>query len=399
MVPGVKTPHDLWVEYQQTIREQLPYEIDGLVVLLNDLTYQWSLGDTNGRPNGAVAFKFNPITRETVARARIDQVGSTGRITPVAVFDPIRLVGAEVSRASLYNQAYVEKIGFDVGCRILVSRANDVIPRVVSVTKSLGTVSKPPKVCPECGAETVRDGEYIVCPNTSECPAQTVGRLKQWVSELNILEWGESLLQKLVDAGLVKSVADLYRLKPEQVAGLERMGAISAVNALKTLWDVIPMPVENFLGGLGIPLCGTGTLETVVSAGYDTLPKIRSASTDQLQAIAGMGPKRAASLWSWLQKHGKYVDELLSVGIKIKDRPVGSLTGKSICFTGKSSKPRAELEKLAANAGASVKNSAGKGLTYLVMADPNSTSTKAQAARKNGTLCISEEAFLKLVGA
>jgi DNA ligase (NAD+) len=396
MAPGMKTPQDLWVDYQQSLREKLPYEIDGLVVRVNDLVYQWSLGETNGRPVGQVAFKFSPITRETVAIARIDQVGGTGRITPVAEFKPIRILGAEVARASLYNQSYIEQIGFYLGARILVSRANDVIPRVVSVVHPGEPVSLPPEVCPECGAKTERDGEYVVCPNTGGCPAQTEGRIKQWVRELGILEWGPTLIQKVVEAGLVKTIPDLYRLKAEQLVELERMGETSAKNAVQQLWAVVPLPLEQFLGALGIPLCATSTIQAVVDGGHDSLEKIRTASVDQLMIVPGMGPRRAESLHVWLQKHGSLVDDLLAVGVTLKARPVGALTGKSVCFTGKSEMSRAELIRLAEEAGGVVKKAVVKGLTYLVMADAASTSTKAQAARKAGTSCLSEGDFIKL---
>lgn len=397
MALGVKTPHDLWVDYQQTLREQLPYEIDGLVVRLNDLAYQWSLGDKNNRPLGAVAFKFAPISRETVATARIDQVGGTGRITPVAEFKPIRILGAEITRASLYNQRYIEQIGFDVGARILVSRANDVIPRVVSVTGSTGVVSKPPTSCPECGADTVQEGEYVICPNTGGCPAQAEGRIKQWIRELGILEWGSALISKVVSTGLVRSVPDLYRIQAEQIASLERMGETSAKNALDQLRRVIPLSLEQLLGALSIPLCATSTMQTIVDAGFDTYPKIRQATKEDLQGIPGMGPKRADALVAWLTRHGSLVDELLSVGVTLKERPKGVLTGKSVCFTGKSNLKRADLERMVTESGGTVKKSVGKGLTYLVMANFDSASTKAKAAKKNGVECLTEESFLQMV--
>lgn len=392
--PSVEHVNGIWQAYQATVRDGLPYEIDGLVVRLNDLSYQMSLGDKHGRPVGAVAYKFAAISRETRALARVDQVGGTGRITPVAEFETVDILGAKINRASLYNQKYIEQIGFDVGAKILVSRANDVIPRVSSVVESTGTVSAPPSVCPECGTATERDGEYIVCPNTAGCPAQLEGRIKQWVRELGILEWGLVLIQKVTGEGLVKSVPDLYRLTEDQLIGLERMGATSARNALAELRKVVPMSLEQCLGALGIPLCATNTMQTVVDAGFDTPEKVLKVTKDQLLAIPGMGPKRAEALYNWVQKQGGILEELQSVGVAIKGRAVGPLTGKSVCFTGKSVRKRAELEQIAKAAGATVKNSVGKGLTFLVMADPNSTSTKAAAARKVGTECISEEDFV-----
>ncbi len=259
-------------------------------------------------------------------------------------------------------------------------------------------MSQPPEVCPEFGAQTERDGEYTICPNTSECPAQTEGRIKQWIRELGILEWGPTLISKVVEAGLVKSVPDLYHLKVNQLEELERMGKTSANNAVVELWNVVPLPLEQFLGALGIPLCATSTIQTVVEAGYDTLGSIREATVEQLMSIPGMGPRRARSLHSWLQRNDHVVVGLLEAGVVIKDKPVGSMTGKSVCFTGKSSMKRAELVRLAETSGGTVKKSVGKGLTYLVMADPSSGSTKARAAAKNGVKCISEEDFLRMVG-
>jgi DNA ligase (NAD+) len=385
MAIGTRTPQDIWVDYQQGLRESLLYEIDGLVVRFDNLAYQWSLGEKNDRPVGAVAFKFSAITRETKALRRIDQVGGTGKITPVAEFEPVRILGAQVTRASLYNQKYVERIGFYVGARILVERANDVIPRVVSVVHQHpdGEVSQPPEICPECGAKTVRDGEYIICPNISECPAQTEGRIRQWVRELGILEWGPTLIQKVVEGGLVKTVPDLYRLKSHQLVELDRMGSVSAKNAIQQLWNVTPLPLEQFLGALGIPLCATTTIQAVVNDGLDSLESIQEASKEQLMAVPGMGPRRAKSLYEWLRRNKSLLDDLLVSGVSIKDRPVGVLTGKSVCFTGKSDMKRSELIRLAEKAGGTVKKSVGKGLSYLVLADPDSGSAKVQAARKN----------------
>jgi DNA ligase (NAD+) len=398
MVPGAKTPHDLWVEYQQTVREQLPYDIDGLVVEVNDLGYLLELGiGSDNRPKGARAFKFSAVTRETVAVRRIDQVGGTGRITPVAEFRPVRLLGAEVSRASLYNQDYIKQIGFDVGAKILVARANDVIPRVVSVLQPTGTISKPPTHCPECGTPTEWDGKFLICPNIYECPAQTEGRIKQWIRELNILGWGDVLIERLVSEKLVTSVPDLYKLSREQIASLDRMGTTSAENVLRTLWEVVPMPLEQFLGALSIPFCATTTVRIIVDAGFDSLAKIQEASEQDLQQIAGVGPRRASAICGWLRRHEDLLSDLQEAGVKIKDRPVGVLTGKSICFTGKMAYKRAEMERMAQEQGASVKNTVGKGLTLLVVGD-NVGQKKIAAAQKHKTQTLTVEEFLQLIG-
>jgi DNA ligase (NAD+) len=398
MAPGVKTPQDLWVEYQQTTRDELPYDIDGLVVSLNDFSYQLSLGSTNGRPNGEVAFKFAPITRETPSVGIECQVGSTGRITPIAVVRPVRLLGAEIQRASLYNWDYIRKIGYYVGAKVLITRSNDVIPRVVSVTSRPQETSPPPDVCPECGTETEWDGKYLICPNAAECPAQLEGRIKLWIKKLNILEWGDVLIEKVCSEGLVGSVPDLYRLKQAQLSKLERMGPSSAKKAHDQLWSVVPVDLADLVGSLGIPLCGRSTMAEVVGAGFDTIEKLKAVTLTQLQDIPGVGPRRAKALKGWLDRSGSLLDELLDVGVEVKARSVGTLTGKSLCFTGKMKNKRPVLEKMASAAGGQVKGGVGKGLTYLVIADPNSTSKKAEAARKNGTTCISEDDFLAMVG-
>lgn len=387
----------LWGEYPDRFRALRPYDVDGLVVRYNDISYQLSLGELHGRPKGAVAFKFPPPSGSTVAEGLESQVGGTGKITPVGVVSPITLLGAEIRRASLYNWDYVKQIGFHIGATVTVTRANDVIPRICSVTSEPKPSVEPPSECPECGTPTEWEGKYLVCPNTAECPAQLEGRLKKWVKSLGILEWGDVLLEKIVAEGLVTSVPDLYALSPGTLASLDRMGPVSAKKAVDNLWAALPLTLEQFMGSLGIPLCATSTMADVVSAGYDSLPKLREASLEQLQTIPGMGPKRAKALHGWLMRNGALLDRMLAIGIRIKEKPKGSLSGKSVCFTGAMETKRDVLKKMAEEAGGQVKGSVGKGLTFLVIADPNSASSKARAARKNGTTCISEDQFLEMV--
>lgn len=398
MRPGIRTPHDLWLEYQQFKRAELDYEIDGLVVRVDDLANQMALGEVDNRPKGAVAFKFAPMTRESVLRRIEWQVGASGRITPVAVFDPVRVLGAEITNASLYNVAYINQLGVDIGATILIARAQDVIPRVAAVRKATGTVAAPPLTCPKCEGATQMDGEYLICTNSMECPAQAVGRIKRFVTTLDIKEWGETLIEKLVETELVEDVADLYKLSEAQLAEIDRMGQKSAAKVIKTLWAKKKVSLETLLGALSIPLCGPSTIKVAMDAGFDTLGALKAASIEQLMAVDGLGPARAKSIRDWLDNHSWLLDKLLLLGVEIEAKQYGSLSGMSVCFTGSSQRPRAELERLVKQAGGDVKTSVGKKLTYLVMADPTSNTSKAQAAKKNGTKCVSEDELLKLIG-
>jgi DNA ligase (NAD+) len=220
------------------------------------------------------------------------------------------------------------------------------------------------------------------------------------VKGLDIKEWGDILLEKLVEAKLVTDVADLYRLSAEDLAGIDRMGEKSAQKVLQTLRDKNPIPLENLLGALSIPLCATSTIGMVMEAGHETWESIQVATLADFEAVPGLGPVKAAALHTWVNGIGKaLVGALLDVGVQIQLPIKGVLTGKSLCFTGTMKRKRPVLEQLAKDAGGLVKAGVTKGLSFLVIADPQSGSSKAKAARKNGTLCISEEDFLRMVGA
>lgn len=389
--------NDYWRHYQDQVRSQLDYDIDGLVIRINDLDKQAMLGDKDLRPKGAKAFKFDNETRESTLRDITWQVGNSGRLTPVATVDPVHLVGATVTRASLYNIAYIEELGLDIGATVLVSRANDVIPRIEEVVKGTGTVAKVPTNCPECAGFVILEGENLVCTNTSTCSAQVKGRIKNWIKELNLLEWGDTLVEKLVDSGKVENVSDLYLLKVDDIANLDRLGEKTAKKVLEILWANKEVPLEVFLGGLSIPMIGQSTIKAIINAGCDDLTKFGQLGADQFEQVPGVGPTKAKSLADGLIANQQLILSILDNGVQIKVRATGSLTGKSVCFTGSMQNKRPILEKMAADAGADVKGSVGKGLTYLVIADPNSTSSKAVTARKFGTTLISEDTFLDLV--
>ena len=386
-----------WRQYQDTERDKLDYDIDGLVVRINDMDKQTALGDKDMRPKGAIAFKFDNESRESILRAIVWQVGNSGRLTPVATVDPVTLVGATVTRASLYNLAYIEELGLDIGATVLVSRANDVIPRIEELVKGTGTIAQAPTTCPDCGGLVRVDGENLMCTNSAKCHAQIVGRIKNWIKELNLLEWGDTLVEKLVTANKIQDISDLYLLKVSDISNLDRLGEKTAKKCLDILHNNQDVPLDIFLGALSIPMIGGSTIRAIMHAGCDTLEKFGQLKAEHFEQVPGVGPTKAKSLADGLLHNQQLILKLVANGVTIKAQIQGALTGKSVCFTGSMQNKRPILEKMAAEAGAEVKSAVGKGLTYLVIADPNSTSSKAQAARKLGTTLISEDDFLDLV--
>jgi DNA ligase (NAD+) len=395
-IVSIDEANNLWQKYMDSTRETLDYDIDGLVIRINDRAKQFALGEESNRPKGAIAFKFEAPEARTTITGWYDQVGDTGRITPVAEFNEVELLGAKITRASLHNYSLVKELGVNIGAEVIISRRNDVIPYIEKVTKECNGYYPAPKTCPSCGTSLVSIGEYIVCPNKKDCPPQVIGLINKWIKELGILEWGESILTKLIESGKVEDVYDLYTLKEDDLTSLDRMGEKGAKKLLAELDKFREITLENFLGGLCIDGVATSTAKSVIDAGYDTLDKILKLSTAQFESISGFGEKRAQSFHDGLIENAIRIDSILKAGVTIKARVKGSLTNKSFCFTGSMENPRGVLQQMVEAAGGEVKKSVGKDLNYLVIADPNSTSSKAQAAKKNGTKLISEDEFLKM---
>lgn len=393
--------NQLWQSYQDTVRDTLDYEIDGLVVACDDIEFQHSLGEHNLRPKGKMAFKFaNQFVKTTVQKITWEP-GGMGRITPRCWFKPITILGSTVEKASIYNTDYISKLGLGVGAEVLVCKANEIIPRVERVVKPAVAVASIPGICPACDAGLVMEGKHLMCPNVATCPAQITGRIKNWVKELNILELGKKLIEKLVENGLVETPADLYTLEVDDLASLERMGQSSAKKVYAEIWKCNPISLDVFLGALSIPMIGGSSIRAIMAAGHTTLKAIQKLSVKDLEAINGIGPGRAKSLAEGLKANEDIIDALLKNGVQIKEKTMsknGVLTGKSFVITGTLTRKRDEVAAMIEEAGGTMQGSVGKGTTYLVIADPSSTSTKAQKARKLGTELISEEQLMTMLG-
>lgn len=385
-------------KYQSSLRDKCEFELDGLVAHNNDVEKHNNFGYLNDRPYASIAIKFDSISKEATISDIINQVGNSGRITPVAVFNPkVNLMGADVERASLHNYANIVELGIDIGCKVLVCRSNDVIPYVEEVTVSTNTIYKTPIKCPDCGTKLIETGEYIQCPNIKKCTSQIIGRIDNWISELNILEWGSSLISKLVASKKVTTIADLYKLSVADLETLDRMGNKTAQKCYDLLWANSEIPLETFLGALSMPMIGASTIKLIMNDGCDTLEKFGQLKAAQFEMVNGLGPVKAQSLEQGLIDNKDLILDILSTGVKIKSIVIGKMTKCSCCFTGTMSNKRAVLEKMVTDAGGEVKSSVGKGLTFLVINDLNSTSSKAVNAKKFGTKLINEDEFLKMI--
>jgi DNA ligase (NAD+) len=384
---------EIHATYEDRLRSGLDYDIDGLVVRAHALKTFTLLGELNHRPRAAVAFKFGNDMQVSTLRYIEWNTGDSGRITPVAVIDPVFLAGAEVRNASLHNVALVQQLGIGVGDQVMVSRRNDVIPYVESVEVDGGAQEEPPAACARCDTPVARDGEYLVCPNET-CPARMQGRIKVWIKQLGLLEWGEKTVETLFAEGLVKEPADLYRLQVEDVIQLHGYGASTAKKLLDPLHAAKKIPLPTFIAALGISAVSRETGKLLVRAGYDSLEKLDQATPEALAEVEGLGAIKAEKIKSGLDLRRDEIRRLAELGVEpVPPEDGGPLEGLSFCFSGAHARPRKELAALVENHGGTVRSGVAKGLSYLVLADPGSTSAKAEKARRYGTEIVDEAGF------
>jgi DNA ligase (NAD+) len=388
-------------------RDTLPFEIDGVVVKVDSVEQQNRLGWTAKAPRWAIAYKFPARQEETLLESIEVNVGRTGAVTPWARLKPVNIGGVTVSRATLHNEDEIERLGVQGGDRVLVERAGDVIPKVVRVVKH-GEHRIPfrmPKHCPVCGGEIVRaEGEAVSrCINTN-CPARLKESVLHFAARgvMDIDGMGESLVSQLVDSGLVKNVADVYRLKLEDLIGLERLGKKSAEKLLKNIESSRQQPLPRILSGLGIPFVGERTAQFLADA-FGDLDKIVHADEEELQRAEEVGPKVAQSIQRFFHEKRNWDlierlrEEGLSFKYQAKRRAGGPLAGMTFVLTGTlPNLSREAAESLIEGAGGKVAASVSRKTSYVVAgADPGSKLDKANAL---GVKVIDEAALQELTG-
>lgn len=404
---------EIYTNYEEIKRIKLDYEIDGLVVEIDDLEKYKELGEKDKRPKGAVAYKFTSMKKETKVLGVTWQLGKSGTLTPVAELEPVEMGGVEVKRASLHNFDNFRKLNLHENDVVLISRRGDVIPYVERVVKHTNYVLyKSPEFCPVCKEVVIQNGKFLVCENEF-CDGAIVGDLKKWVNitEMQSLGIGEKTIEKLYGEYLISYPKDFYKLKSEDIENLDGFGKKSAEKIIEIIQSKKELPLNQFIGGLNIRNFSTSMTDLLIENGYNTLDKILSVSYDELVSIKGIEEKTALDLLGGLDNKLEIIEGLLQNGVKIKEKEVmkiddDKLDGMSFCFTGGVQATdengeryaRDKLHELVVKNGGIIKTSVQNGLNYLVQADPSSQSSKTRKALNLGVKIISDIEFLKMIG-
>ncbi len=390
-------------------REREPYPVDGVVVKVNSYEQQQELGATSKAPRWCIAYKYAPDQATTKLR-RVDwQVGKTGQVTPRATMDPVQLAGTTVQHATLHNYDEVRRKDVHVGDIVVIQKAGEIIPQVIDVEREQrprdATPIRPPKKCPSCGGPVVRSEEEVAhrCPNP-ECPAQFREKLIWFAGrgQMDIDGLGIKLIDQLLDRGLVRSFADVYRLRVEDLVGLERMGKKAAENVVRGIEASRHRGLARLLGALGIRFVGTATAR-LIARRFPDIDALLATSLEELMEVEEIGPVVAKSLHGYLQSEAgrKTLEGLRSVGVDMTSHEhqaahavESPFAGKTVVLTGTLSRfGRDELAEKLQSLGANVSSSVSK-KTDLVIAGENAGS-KYDKAKQLGVAIWDEATLLR----
>ncbi len=383
-------------------RSELGYDIDGLVVKGPEI----DIADMQrSRPQKQVAFKFS--TEEAASVLRAVEWSESGHLyTPVGIIDPVQLAGTTVRRASLVHPELIAEMDLRINSEVMVTKRGDIIPKIERLIRH-GDDSRSieiPERCSTCGTELVNEGKRLYCPNVA-CPRRDFHRLQKWIRVLDVRDFGDVLLKRLFDDGIVREIADLYTVSWETIAEFEGMGELSARKALGNLRAVAVIPLARFVAGFDIAGIAELKIQKLADGGFDTLESLRAASPAELATAEGIAEATAVQVAEGLQSVREAMDRLLAGGAVSIEAPASPTTveeqplaGLTFCFTGTLTRTtRSEAEKLVRRYGGQARSSVSAELSYLVTNDPESRSAKAKKARELEIPIISEEDFFSRI--
>ncbi|MDI3311699.1 MAG: NAD-dependent DNA ligase LigA [Thermoanaerobacterium sp.] len=392
------------INYIKTIRDSLPYETDGAVVKVNDLGKREILGSTAKDPRWAIAFKYPAERQKTKVKDIIVQVGRTGALTPTAILEPVKIAGSIVSRATLHNEDYIKEKDIRIGDTVIIQKAGEIIPEVVSVVLEERDGSERffimPDVCPECGAATVRlPGESVTKCTGLNCPAKLKRGIIHFASKdaMDIDGLGPAVIGQLLDNHLMHNISDLYYLKYDDLIKLDRMGDKSVKNLINAIDESKGRDLDRLIFGLGIDLIGSKAAN-ILANHFKTMESLEKATFDELTEIEEIGPKMADSVVAFFKEKQNLdiIDRLKAAGVNMRKKDVKNVNndfeGLTFVLTGTLEKyTRDEAKKLIEERGGKVTGSVSKKTDYVVVgADPGSKLSKAQEL---GIKIVNEEEF------
>jgi DNA ligase (NAD+) len=398
---------DEFVAYREELldeRDDLSYDVDGVVAKVDDYGARERLGSTAAHPRWAFAYKFPARTGETTVRGIVVQVGRTGKLTPVALLDPVDVRGVTISRATLHNERRARELGVGEGATVTVERAGDVIPEIAEVVEAADGVFEMPSTCPVCGSEVVREGENHYCAAGAACPAQVSRSIEHFCSSeaMDVEGVGGTVADQLVESGLVDSVADLYDLDPDELAGVEALGEASAAALHDEIRGSTDVDLASFVYALGIRHVGKSRARALASR--FTLDELRDATVEALEAVDDVGPEVAESVRSFFASEANraVVERLLDAGVTPTRADHGAeLEGLTFVLTGHvDGYTRDELVDLLERHGAAVTSAVSGETDYLVVgAGPGETKRADAEEYDVPTLDVGtfEERFLREV--
>ncbi len=392
-------------------REQLDYEIDGVVVKVDERALWRELGVVGREPRWAIAWKFPPTTATTKMLDVVWNVGRTGHLVPFAMLEPVHVGGVTVSTATLHNEEDLARKDVRVGDEVVIMRAGDVIPQVVSPLvqrrKRGARRPKPPKKCPACGTLTVKPegAVFTICPNKSGCPGQSFQHVKHFVSKgaMDIDGLGEKQALRFLELGLISDVADIYDLDEEQLTELDRFGEVSTRNLLAAIGASRSRPFKRVLYALGLPGVGYVTAEALADH-FGSIDALRAADPERIEEVEGVGPIMAVQIAESLadERTEELIEKLRAKGLKLEQDPSerraggGPLEGKTLVLTGTlPSLTREEAAAAIKAAGGKVVNSVSKKTDYVVAGE--SPGSKLAKAEDLGTEVVDEPGLLALL--
>lgn len=405
-------------------RDNLPFEIDGVVVQVNERKIFERMGVVGKAPRGAIAFKFAAKKATTMVEDIIVQVGRQGNLTPVALLRPVNVGGVTVSRASLHNEDEIARLGLKIGDTVVIQRAGDVIPQVLEVLPKLRTGKEKtfqmPKKCPICGHSTARamisstssspgegregrgrEGAATICTN-HHCPAKNLRSIGHFVNAFEIYTIGPKIIERFKDEGLITDASDIFNLKKEDIQVLERFGEKSAENIIKSIEEHKKVPLSKFIYALGIPHVGEETAIDLAGH-FGSLEKLKKANLEEIDSIPNVGGAVAKSIYDYFRDKNNFafIGRLIKNGVSIKYqvssiKKSGPLVGKKVVVTGTlETMSRDEAKAAVRAAGGDWVSSISKNTDYVVAgSEPGS---KYEKAKELGVKIIYEKEFLKLI--